>query len=311
MSETDDRQQARTRSRRLISLLGGIIFFFGLGLGLYLTLMVVNAEGIATFSFIASEMPDKPLSKLRCPPLLARHETGRVTATILNPRDKVTGYSVHIRGTIIADVGQHTGPVILSDADSPNGTITSIKTSDLWGYPQKECTATETKVIIPAGETVDLTWQLSLTDDIQGEIVGLNLYAFGQGDDRTYADALGFNAWDFSYHGTCGMAVINLLGLTGKQVAGLVLLSMLSGGIFWLYGRTPLSRLSYIGAILGGFLWLILLWRLTTGIGTGNYFEALLYPLTCFVTPVLVLALLVLLVIPLVRPRLRKPALFV
>jgi hypothetical protein len=258
MSETDDRQQARTRSRRLISLLGGIIFFLGLGLGLSLTLMVVNAEGIAAFSFIASEMPHKPLSNLRCPPLLARHETGRVTATILNPRDKVTGYSVHIRGIIIADSGQHTGPVVLSDSD------------------------------------------------IQGEIIGLNLYAFGTGDDRAYADALGFRAWDFSYHGTCGIAVINLLGLTGKQVAGLVLLSMLLGGIFWLYGRTPLSRLSYIGAILGGFLWLILLWRLTTGIGTGNYFEALLYPLTCFVTPVLVLALLVILVISFVRRRYRR-----
>jgi hypothetical protein len=305
MSETGDGQQARSRSRRLISLLGGIIFFLGLGLGLSLTLMVVNAEGIAAFSFIASEMPHKPLSNLRCPPLLARHETGRVTATILNPRDKVTGYSVHIRGIIIADSGQHTGPVVLSDSDSPNGTITSIKTSDLW-FCQKECTATETKVIIPAAETVDLTWQLSLTDDIQGEIIGLNLYAFGTGDDRAYADALGFRAWDFSYHGTCGIAVINLLGLTGKQVAGLVLLSMLLGGIFWLYGRTPLSRLSYIGAILGGFLWLILLWRLTTGIGTGNYFEALLYPLTCFVTPVLVLALLVILVISFVRRRYRR-----
>lgn len=304
MNETSDRQQARIRSRRLIGLLGGIIFFFGLGLGLYLTLIVVNAEVAAPFSMIASEMPDKPLSNLRCPPLLARHETGRVTATILNPLDRATGYSVHILGTIITDGGQHTGPVVLSDPNSTSSTITSIGISDRWIC--STCTSKRAEVIIPAGETVDLTWRLSLTDDIQGEQIGLQLYAFGEGDDRAYSDSLGFRAWDFSYQGTCGIAIINLLGLTGRQASGLALLSMLLGGIFWLYGRTPLSRLSYIGAILGSLLWLILLWRLMISIGTSNYLGFTLYVLTCLVTPVLVLALLAILVISFVRRRYRR-----
>jgi hypothetical protein len=306
MSETGDGQQARVRgvppasggsSRRLIALLGSIVFLFGLGFGLFLTFRVLNAEVVATFSMLASEMPTKPLRNLRCPALLARHETRSVTATILNPRDRATGYSVHIFGTVIADGGQHAGSVVLSDPNSTSARITSVGISDLWFC--RTCTPKRAEVSVPSGETVDLTWRVSLADDIQGEQIGLQLYAFGEGDDRAYSP--GFHAWDFSYQGTCGIAIINLLGLTGGEASGLALLSMLLGGIFWLYGRAPLSRLSYIGAILGSLLWLILLWRLRISISTIDHLGDILGVLTYLVTPLLVLALLVVLVILLVR----------
>jgi hypothetical protein len=64
---------------------------------------------------IANDMPTTLLSNLRFPSLLARHETGRVTATILNPRDKTIGYFVHIDRTIIEDGGRHTSPVVFSE----------------------------------------------------------------------------------------------------------------------------------------------------------------------------------------------------
>ena len=60
-------------SRWLIGLLGGIILLFGLGFGLYLTLMAVNAEAYSVFEMMATEMPTKPLQNLTCPALLARH----------------------------------------------------------------------------------------------------------------------------------------------------------------------------------------------------------------------------------------------
>jgi hypothetical protein len=306
MSKTDDEQQARIpgvpsedtgSNRRLIALLGGIVFLFGLGFGLYLTVLVMNAEAAAAFSMSASEMPTKSLRNLICPPLLARHETRNVTATIFNPRDRVTGYSVHVFGTVIGDDGRHTGPVVLSDPNSSRARLTSVGVSDL-GYCST-CTSKTAEVTIPSGETVDLTWRVGLEDEIRGEQIALQVYAFGRGDDRTYT--LGFHAWDFSYQGTCGITIINLLGLTGGQASGLSLLSMLLGGIVWLYGRRPLGRLGYIGAILGSLLWLILLWRLMISIGTINFLGTTLSVLTCLFTPLLVLALLVVLVIPLVR----------
>ncbi len=304
MSETGDEQQAGTPgmpsedtgpNRRLSALLGGIVFLFGLGFGLYLTVLVMSAEAAAVFSMSASEMPTNPLRNLICPPLLAKHETRSVTATIFNPRDRVTGYSVHMFGTVIGDDGQHTGPVVLSDPNSSRARLTSVGVSDL-GYCST-CASKTAEVTIPSGETVDMTWRVGLEDEIQGKQIALRLYAFGRGDDRTHT--LGFHAWDFSYQGTCGITIINLLGLTGRQVSGLALLSMLLGGIVWLYGRTPLGRLGYIAAISGGLLWLILLSRLTISIGTVNFLGPILSVLTCS-TPFLVLALLVVLVIPLV-----------
>jgi hypothetical protein len=148
-----------------------------------------------------------------------------------------------------------------------------------------------------------MTWRVGLTDELQGEQIALQVYAFGRGDDRT--QTLGFHAWDFSYQGTCGTAIINLLGLTGGQASGLALFAMLVGGIIWLYGRRPLGRLGYVAAALGGLLWLILLGRLTLSIGTANSLGTALSVLTCL-TPFLVLALLIVLVIPLIRRRYRS-----
>ena len=242
MSETGERQQAGVRwwalvdvssKRQLIATLGIVIFLVGLVSGLYLSFLTVAAEVDAAFAMMASDMPTKPLRDLRCPALLAKNESGTVTATL----DSAPGYSVYLSAAAITtDDGYDGGPVILSGPESTRGKLAPSERVDNWIC--SGCTSERVKVTLPPGETIDLTWRVSVTDDMQGEQIALKLYAFGDGDDRTYSD-VPFRAWDFSYTGSCGIAIINMLGLTGRQIIVLTLSSMLLGGVMWLYGSMP------------------------------------------------------------------------
>jgi len=305
MNETGPRQPGRVRwrasvntrsKRQWIAILGTVIFSVGLLSGLYLSYLTVAAEVKAAFAMMASDMPTKPLKDLRCPTLLARNESGTVTAIL----DRAPGYSVYLSAAAIFDDSYDDSPVTLSGPESTRGKLAPSERGDNWLC--SGCTCERVQVTLPPGETVDLTWRVSVTDDMQGEQIALKLYAFGEGDDRTYSD-VPFRAWDFSYTGSCGIAIINLFGLTGKQTIVLTLLSMLLGGVMWLYGSVPLNRLGRAGVIIGGLLWLIILWRLaSSGLGPDTI-DTILSILTCAVMPLLVLAILIVLAISVKRLR--------
>jgi hypothetical protein len=100
--------------------------------------------------------------------------------------------------------------------------------------------------MIPANGAAEVIWKVGVTDR-QGDVISVKVYA---NTDKTL------------YMDSCGIAFTNLSGLTGRQVVGLIWLSMPFGGLLWLCGRAPLRCRGYVGLAIGGLLWLFIMWML-------------------------------------------------
>jgi hypothetical protein len=216
--------------------LGLIVFLLGLAFGLYLSLVVYRAEAVGAFSRpIIDFVPFEWLDQLDCPALLTRNETGTIIVTLENPSDEAIEYSVHIAAHQIGQSERSDGLVSISGPER-------AQAARFFGSDTLRTSGT-----LPARGAADVTWKVRVTDR-QNNAISVNVYA---------------DVGNHLFSGSCGVALMNIPGFSGRQIVSLILLSMPVGLLLWLYGRMPLSRLGRVGIITGILLWVVIKWFLT------------------------------------------------
>jgi len=239
-SEPEPQLEPRTSTenwyRQLLGTLGLLIYILGLVFGLYFSFLVYGNKIAGVFTLPTIDFVPLNLlgPNLDCPALLTTHETGTLTVRVENPFPEPSGYTVHVAAYQFAQSERTEGPVVVSGPED-------ARVARFFGDHTLATSGT-----IPARGAATITWKIGVTDR-QGDAILVNVYA---DTDRTF------------YMDNCGMVLINLPGLTGRQIAWLIVLSMPLGGLLWLYGRTPLRCRGYLTLVIGALLWLLIMWIL-------------------------------------------------
>ncbi len=223
-------------NRQLLGNLGLLIYIFFLVFGLYFSYLVFGTQVSAIFTLPMMDfVPFHSLGpNLDCPVLMTRGETGTLTTLVENRFPESAGYTVKVTAYQTGQSERTGGLVLFSDPED-----TSAATSN-GGH------TFTTSGTIPAYGAAKVAWKLRVTHRL-GDAVMVNVYAH---TDRTV------------YTDTCGITLINLPGLTGRQLIWLVVLGMPLGGLLWLYARVPLRCRGYATLVIGVLLWLFILWIL-------------------------------------------------
>lgn len=221
--------------KRFLAILGIMIFLAGIAIGLYLNLLLLEAQVNAVFAGIESHarQPARHLT-LNCPGYIARHEVVTVTARISNFSTRSVAYTLNVK-TLSAGYRADDYAIILSGPKSGS------------------------RIILTSGETTDLAWDIAANKDTPHlENIALRIDAVADRDllqdkidPRSYP-------WpphgEYSYRGYCGLVLIDWFGLSGIQVRMLTGLTMLLGGVLWLYGGLPFGNRGILGYITGAII---------------------------------------------------------
>lgn len=205
--------------QRWMTIIGIGLYLFGVAAGMYLVVRVAMAQINTTFAAIETDRPPILKDMVKCPVVLGRDESGRVTASIPNLTDQPLNYRV--------DFGVYLGGVSLLTF------------------------ASSQQITVPPKQSAELHWTVlprianrSALDDTQALIVKVYAYA-----DTDVAQPGGFKPFRASYSGYCSIWVpawgANL------TLFGLSLIGMVAGGLVVYISNRPLSRRgsdAFIGA---------------------------------------------------------------
>lgn len=222
--------------RQQLGRVGLGIFIVGLACGLYFSVLVFRAQVAGIYSLPMYDfVPFEWLGiNLDCPVLLTKTGTGTITTVVENPFQEALGYTAHVAAYQNAEFKRSGGPVYVS---GPEG----ARAASFFGDDTLATSGT-----IPANEVAKVIWKVGVTDR-RGDVISVRVYV---------------NTGRILYMDSCKIVLANLSGLTGRQVVGLIWLSMPFGGLLWLCGRAPLRCRGYVGLAIGGLLWLFIMWML-------------------------------------------------
>lgn len=167
--------------KKILRTFGLVLYMLGAIIGFLLLTMSVWGD-VEASTFSAALSSDEPLDTLNCPVFIAKDEVGVISAVIENGTDRDASPMVRSRIT--------SGFVTL--VDEQNQTVD-----------------------IPAGESREVSWNVSLDNAAYGRLILARFYQFS-------------NFSVPSRQGFCGIVVLPFSGLTGQQVfVGGFVLSML------------------------------------------------------------------------------------
>ena len=207
---------------------GIVIYLIGVGLGLFIILMMLGVQVASIFPLQNHQRETRPL-KIDCPYLMARHEVGMMTAYLVNPFDTPMGYT-------------------LNTATIPNKYQPDFELVAFTGPEEGS------RLIVAPGETVSLAWTVTVSHELSRSPILLSVEAVSDYDVTQDRENPRRYPWpphgDFSYRGACAIKLLQSDYITGVQLAMLPGVIMLIGGGLWLYATLPLGKGGYVlGAV--------------------------------------------------------------
>jgi len=208
--------------QRWMTIIGIGLYLFGVMAGMYLVVRVAMAQINTTFAAIETDRPPILKDIVKCPAVLGRDESGRVTASIPNLTDQPLNYRV--------DFGVYLGGVSLLTF------------------------ASSQQITVPPKQSAELHWTVlprianrSALDDTQALTIKVYAYA-----DTDMAQPGAFKPLRASYSGYCSIWV----PAWGSNLTlfGLSLIGMVAGGATWYASHRPLSKRGRIVLVTAGVL---------------------------------------------------------
>jgi uncharacterized protein YneF (UPF0154 family) len=208
--------------QRWMTIIGIGLYLFGVVAGVYLVVRVAAAQLYTTFAALETDRPPILKDMVKCPAVLGRDETGRVTVSVPNRTDQPVNYRVDFEVLI--------GSVMLTTLSGSQS------------------------VTVQPGQTAELSWPVSpkiadwsALDAMQA--LDVRVYAYADSDT---AQPGSFKPFRSSYSGYCSIWV-PVWG-TNVVLFGLSLIGMVAGGATWYASRRPISRRGRIVLIAAGVL---------------------------------------------------------
>jgi hypothetical protein len=220
-----------------LRLSGIITYLVGLGSGLFIILMMLGVYIESIFPLQPHQREARPL-KIDCPHLMARREAGLVAAYLSNPFDIPMGYTLNT--------------VTIPNKSQPDFELVAFS------GPEES-----SRLMLAPGETVDLAWTVTVSHELSRSPIFLSVEAVSDYDVAQDRENPRRYPWppqgEFSYRGTCAIALLPGDYLTGTQLAMAPGVIMLAGGGLWLYTHLPLSKRGYVWGVIALCLGLVVL----------------------------------------------------
>ena len=202
-------------NQRIVVIAGSILLLMGCGTSLYLLVAVTNAYIQGIFSTLVTDTPTNHFESFKCPLLLGRKETNKVSVSITNPSSDSLEYSIQMATD---------------------------------GF-RVDLPAREQTVVLPGHQTTTLVWTVTA---VKAGNQAIAVQALSNKDSALPGP---FHLWPTSFREGCGILVIDspwtgmqvaLLGLTGTLVGAGVTST-------WLYARIRgRRRNTRVKAVAGG-----------------------------------------------------------